>query len=416
MKNRYIHGFIAASALIFALCALLACQPDDRTDIVPVENDDELVLAKDGKSMFSIVYSADKPNASGLASFLSYYTGADIPVVRDNAAASEYEILVGQCNRSEYAQASADFAGTFGYSIKVVGHKLVVAGSDASWIALGLRALTSKLVVECLDGKNIVIPKDLSVKQTNSDPQMIARLISKGYDFNLTAESVLTHAPVGDLYVAQGAASDGKHFYIVMRNSADTKAVVYKYDMAGKYLVAQSEEFNGGHCNDMTYDAAKDLAIVAHGQSQGKILTPLNASTMEVLPNIDITVGSGAITYNQSRKSYAISQGGSSFYVTDGDFYVKLSTSRTDATGYTAQGMGSDDSYVYFPMSGSKDNVLVVYDWEGKFVTTLTVPVALESESMFYAAGRYYVAFYTGSKTGAAIYEIKPVHYYSFTK
>ena len=104
------------------------------------------------------------------------------------------------------------------------------------------------------------------------------------------------------------------------------------------------------------------------------------------------------------------------FYVADGNFKVTLNTKRTDSTGYTAQGMGSDDSYVYFPMSGSKDNVLVVYDWAGKFVTTLTVPLTIESESMFYAAGRYYVAFYAGSKVGASLYEIIPVHYYSYSK
>ena len=102
--------------------------------------------------------------------------------------------------------------------------------------------------------------------------------------------------------------------------------------------------------------------------------------------------------------------------MTDGDYKVKLSAGRTDSTGYTAQGMGSDDSYVYFPMSGSRDNVLVVYDWEGKHVTTLTVPVSLESESMFYAAGRYYVAFYAGSKAGASIFEIQPVYYYTYSK
>lgn len=31
-------------------------------------------------------------------------------------------------------------------------------------------------------------------------------------------------------------------------------------------------------------------------------------------------------------------------------------------------------------------------------------------------AGRYYVAFYAGSKVGASLYEIIPVHYYSYSK
>ena len=72
---------------------------------------------------------------------------------------------------------------------------------------------------------------------------------------------------------------------------------------------------------------------------------------------------------------------------------------------------------LFTPMSKSKtDNVLVVYDWKGKFVTTLKINLAVESESMFYAAGRYYVAFYSGSKVGMELYEIKPVHYYTYVK
>ncbi|MCR5326100.1 MAG: hypothetical protein K6E37_05035 [Bacteroidales bacterium] len=165
---------------------------------------------------------------------------------------------------------------------------------------------------------------------------MLARLIRQGYDFTLSPVLVLTHAPVEDIYVAQGAASDGEFFYFVLRNSGDTKAQVYKYSIKSGALVAESPVFNGGHC--------------------------------------------------------------------------------TDKTGYTAQGMGSDDSYVYFPMSKSKtDNVLVVYDWQGKFVTTLKIDLSIESESMFYAAGRYYVAFYAGSKVGMQLYEVKPVHYYTYT-
>ena len=77
---------------------------------------------------------------------------------------------------------------------------------------------------------------------------------------------------------------------------------------------------------------------------------------------------------------------------------------------YTAQGMGSDDSYVYFPMSpksgGGTDNILCTYDWEGKHVADLHIDLNMESESMFYAGGRYYVNFYS---SGARLYQITPI-------
>ena len=394
---------------------VLSCVPKE--DPVPEPEDDTLLLAGDGASSFKMVYSSSRTNAEGLCAFFKDKTGADLPLVSDSSEASDFEILVGQCSRPESEEVQHDLDGTFGYSARVVGKKLVIAASDVTWTAFALRAVVKEIKNNYLEGKKVAIPKDFKVQQLMDDPQMIARLIRQGYDFTLSPVLVLTHAPVDDIYVAQGAASDGEFFYFVLRNAGDTKAQVYKYRIKSGAFVAESPVFNGGHCNDMTYDAGRKQLMVAHGQSEGQILTPVDASTMEVLPNIKIPVGSGAITYNATRDSYAISQGGSTFYVTDSSFKVTLKTTRTDKTGYTAQGMGSDDSYVYFPMSKSKtDNVLVVYDWQGKFVTTLKIDLSIESESMFYAAGRYYVAFYAGSKVGMQLYEVKPVHYYTYTR
>ena len=127
----------------------------------------------------------------------------------------------------------------------------------------------------------------------------------------------------------------------------------------------------------------------------------------------NISVGTGALTYNAARNCYAISQGGKDLYLCDAGFKKIQSYNRTDETGYTAQGMGSDDHYMYFPMSGSSDNLLVTYDWNGRFITSLKVNVALESESMFYAAGNYYVNFHEKNK-GAQLYKITPMLNYNF--
>ena len=409
MKNNKLIALICSAGVVFSCVS--------KEDPLPAPYADSLLLAGSGNSAYSLVYSSSKTTAEGLNAFFKDKAGVTLPLVSDSSAASDYEIIVGQCSRPESIEVQHDLDGTFGYSASVVGSKLVIAASDVTWAAFALRAVVKEIKEKYIEGRQIVIPKDFKVQQLMDDPQMIARLIRQGYDFTLSPVLVLTHPPVDDIYVAQGAASDGEYFYFVLRNSGDTKAQVYKYRIKTKSLVAESKIFNGGHCNDLTYDAGRKQVILAHGQSQGQILTPIDAATLEVLPDIHIPVGSGAITYNASRDSYAISQGGSTFYVTDSGFNVTLHTTRTDKTGYTAQGMGSDDSYVYFPMSKSKtDNVLVVYDWKGKFVSTLKINLTVESESMFYAAGRYYVAFYSGSKVGLELYEMKPVHYYSYVK
>jgi hypothetical protein len=67
--------------------------------------------------------------------------------------------------------------------------------------------------------------------------------------------------------------------------------------------------------------------------------------------------------------------------------------------------MGCDVDYVYFPMSGSSNNILVAYDWKGNYKKTFTLATTKESESMFEHNGVYYVNYYT-SGNGAQLYRV----------
>ncbi len=181
-----------------------------------------------------------------------------------------------------------------------------------------------------------------------------------------------------------------------MREAADEGAVITKSRLSDGGFVARSEILRLGHGNDMTYDSKNHRLVCAHGHSEGKILTIVDPDTLEFIEDINIEAGSGAITYNAKRDIYAISQGGKSLHFLTSEFELIESLTRTDSFGYTAQGMGSDDNYIYFPMS-STDNILVVYDWEGNFVTKIQIPVNMESESMFWVNGKYYIAYNTHS-------------------
>ena len=86
---------------------------------------------------------------------------------------------------------------------------------------------------------------------------------------------------------------------------------------------------------------------------------------------------------------------------------VQSSVSREVLENYTAQGMGSDSKYIYFPMSGSSDNILAVYDWDGNFVRTVSLPTTVESESMFFVNGTYYVNFYVAGGNGARLCRLR---------
>ena len=102
-------------------------------------------------------------------------------------------------------------------------------------------------------------------------------------------------------------------------------------------------------------------------------------------------IGDGV--YELLCRSWLISRGGKTLEILNSDFEIIASYQRTDKTGYTAQGMGSDDHYLYFPMSfKDRKNIVVVYDWDGNYITTVKSDVTREAESMFWVNGKYYFA------------------------
>lgn len=409
------HKMLVASLLLVSF--LSSCEKSSK-----VNDDGSIDIVRNGKTAYSIVYNQEtsKSICDNLVLAFEDLTGASPKVVTDDSRNSKFEIIVGNTGRTETAATLAK-VGENGYAITVDGSKVVIVGSNVVWTSLAIKQFEKRILrnpLFCKDNK-LNISGDYSYIQSYDDPMLVARLVESGIEFTLNPTLVLNCPGDEGMVVAQGAASDGKHFYFLNRSTEDGQSIVYKYDMSSLSLVGKSRIFNAGHANDATFDFGKNRFIAAHGHSEGKILTPLNPETLQVLPNIDITVGSGAIAYSKGKGQFAISQGGKTLYVTDNDFNVLSSYTRTDNSPYLAQGMGCDDMYVYFPMSprnGKTDNVLVTYDWAGNYIMDIHIPMSLESESMFYSAGSYYVNFYPGSKKGAALYRVDPVYNYTYSK
>lgn len=232
-------------------------------------------------------------------------------------------------------------------------------------------------------------------------------LIKEGKQFSIGFQFVLQSQPYEGNYVGQGACSDGTYAYFILKPAADGEAIIAKHDLKTGALIKRSGPIYVFHGNDMTYDSARNLLYIAHGSSEGKILTTVDPDTLEVVTqSVSIKKGAGAITYSPERDMFAISQGGKSLHFLNSNLKVKSSITR-EVLEYTAQGMGSDEDYIYFPMSpkdSNRDNVLVVYDWSGNYVTTVHLDTDRESESMFMVNGDYYVSFYFGD--GARLYKL----------
>ena len=412
-KNNLCKSFITFVINLSFISLFFSCQKQDVLNNLSIDPATGIAIADfSGNYACSIVYGDDVFNAVGLADGIKRVFRTSLPTYHYSEGEEQQEILIGDAGRKESNQSLSLISGE-GYIINVINRKLVIAGSNDIWTAIALYEFQDKVIDNPkyrIDNK-FVIPLSLSLKYESRDPQLLAYLIEHGFDFSLNREYVISCPGEGKLNVSQGSAADGNSFYFAMRNSDETSTKIFKYDITSLKSVGNTDSFDGGHANDLTYNPGTNSLYLAHGKTQGNILTVISCNDMKVVNDIQIPVGAGAITYNSQRRLYAVSQGGTSLHFLNDSFEIVESFVRDTIDGYTAQGMGSDDSFIYFPMSGKNNNLIIVYDWSGNYVTTIVLNTANESESLFYTKGKYYVNFLS---SGATLYEIKPDFNYRY--
>ena len=409
------------SLMMVALATAPACGKQDSPE--DTGNAQDLIIAAKGQSSFSVRLQQNLfSNATAFLGDIQKETGVELKTVSALSPAKEDsdEILIGNMTSYKNIIDAAKKDLRHGYIIKAVGQKILIVGTDDAWTVLGMEYFTGRIMASTIycDNGTFKIPRDFSYVEDSDDPQLIARLLKQGRKFDLIPEWVGACPRRDALRVAQGAASDGKYVYFSMKGNEDStthdsEVVVFQYTLSPFKYVGESAMFNGHHANDMTYDTKGKRVLVNHGSGASSTLTAIPTEpTIGEPVLVKTAIGIGGITYNAKRDMYGITQGGSKYVTADASFRLKDNFGRTDnmKETYTAQGMGSDDSYVYFPMSpGSnspeKVNLLVTYDWEGNYVGNLKIPKNTESESMFYAAGEYYVNFY---ESAAVLYRVYP--------
>lgn len=221
-----------------------------------------------------------------------------------------------------------------------------------------------------------------------------------------------------EYYVAQGATTDGKYFYCVLTKNNNSDAIIAKVRTNDLTVEKVSENLNLEHANDICYNKDRNILVVTNMNSvvgtddiRYSSLTIVDPDTLEIneVKNVAMDTENGSwnsiskISYNSSRESYAI-WSNSKIYVCDTDFNVKYVIENAyQDSGYTGQGMDSDDDYIYVVQSGSTDNVLQVHSWETGYLYTISIPITIEGESMCNWDGKYY---YVINHEGCAIIDI----------
>lgn len=109
--------------------------------------------------------------ASELQSYISKATGTNLDIIKDNIDESEYEIILGQCNRSETNGIDFESLGEESYIIHNINKDLVIAANNKRGLlygvysfleALGYRYYTPE-VEKIPDAKDVFVPKEINI-------------------------------------------------------------------------------------------------------------------------------------------------------------------------------------------------------------------------------------------------------------
>ncbi len=230
----------------------------------------------------------------------------------------------------------------------------------------------------------------------------------------LIKDDIEEDAGVGASASVQGACTDGKYAYFALSGSFTT---ILKYDMGTWELVDEEKISNMGHSNDMTYNPNKKYLVVANNAPYYDKVTLIDAESLDVIKDVQITQDIYSIAYNAERKQYAVGISGSYDYTLLGEDFkaiqdedkVKAKEKEKDEekkkemntdkvfegvdTGYTRQGCDCDDDYIYFVQSGGK-NLIVVYDYEGNHIANIPMDDTDEVENIFHVGNTYYATMH----------------------
>lgn len=239
----------------------------------------------------------------------------------------------------------------------------------------------------------------VTAKQLNS---------TDAFAFSLKRLKVLTPPETEEhkyYYVQQGCCTDGAYAYTILENQKIGKCSIWKMDLKDWSVVKVQYDLPIDHGNDITYNPVLNQLIAVHNKPNYTYLSFIDPETLEVVSTRVMPYRMFSISYEPVRNQYVIGISGTyHFVILDAEFN-ELAYCKGVDTGFTKQNADSDENFIYFSQwkGGSKGNVIMVYDWEGNFVTQIRVKSYQEIESLLHVGDKWYITCY--SERAAHIYE-----------
>ena len=218
----------------------------------------------------------------------------------------------------------------------------------------------------------------------------------------LSIEQDVHYAPLH----LQGGGTDGTYGYyllVEMLDSGDGRTKLVKVDLESWEIVMEVHDLMLGHANDLTYDPQHCRLLVT---PCGPQMFFLDVDSLMVTDVRTLQTQQYSIDYHAGRNQYVI--GLSNSYdgaVLDEEFQLLHSYTGVFNRG-VRQGMACDDDYIYYLRYGTANNYIVVYDWEGTYITCLTLPMVGEAENLFIRGDKIILGVHHLLEDKADIYEL----------
>ena len=429
--------FLTAAALLLALASVFcSCKgpgkdPADSTapgsDSVPEESTaapgtGDLILMQDGKAVYTVI-RGDTVSETQIAAAVFFNTtlrdriGKTLPISDDYIFPTKpydptwKEVLIGSTNREESAALEARLEkGQF--AISIGENKIVIVAQRDSLLKMAVTYFYENMVTTCSDGTLCTVRDTEYFSEPGMKSNDNIYTISK----NLTAdvEEVLNiKVPVAGAKTPQGGYCDGQYYYQIFidrdyeNNETDNKDYIVKADMKTGKVVKTSGALAMNHANDIAYNPKTNKLYVVHNNPNRTYVSVVDPDTLEITDRVELPLRIYCMDYNEKHNLYVVGvAGGQSFRFLDENFKeVGNIHSPTNSTnGYTTQGMSCDDDFIYFVLY--KENVITVYDWDGKFMSVVHFDVgSIEPENISSVGGDLYVGC---AKSGTTVFLVTP--------
>lgn len=177
-KIKVILSVFIATILMF--CSACNKTPNNPNRIEPAKVFKPLELKDNGENLseYKIVIGKDSIKSTSYAAgvmqkYIEEATGVNLPIIRDNSAESDKEIIIGKTNRVLTISIDYESLGKESYIVKNLGKKLVIAGNDRGAIygvyayleALGYRFYTPSYNY-IPDANDVFIAKNVDLSWT----------------------------------------------------------------------------------------------------------------------------------------------------------------------------------------------------------------------------------------------------------